>query len=245
GLACEWLMVDEVPTAAAGIVVNAEGANQIVVNLAANEHLSTTFLESHAAHLAGARVLLVQLESNLGAVRSALDLGGKYGLLRMLNPAPMHAGVDASFLRCCEVITPNETEFVHLLERIADLRISAVQVADTSDEILHGHCRKLGLASCVITLGSHGCFISHDSSTLRGDEKPCYRLPAETVQAIDTTGAGDAFSGALAASLADRQTRSFRDAVLYANRVAAMSTEKLGAAVAIPSKADVIQRFGQ
>lgn len=245
GLACEWLVVDGVPTGAAGIVVNAAGANQIMVNLAANERLSAEFLQSNAAHLAGARVLLVQLENNLDAVRCALDIAGGHELLRMLNPAPMHAGIDAALLARCDLITPNETEFAQLLERIPGVHMAAVQVAATPDELLHAHCRKLGVPTCLITLGSSGCFVSHDPGTLRGDDQSHYRLPAEIVQVFDTTGAGDAFSGALAASLSDARDRPFRESVLHANRVAALSTEKAGAAVAIPSRPQVTERFGR
>ena len=242
-LACEWRVVDGVPTAAAGIVVNAEGSNQIMVNLAANEKLDVEFLQSHAEHFAGAQVLLVQLENNLDAVRGALELAGRHGLLRVLNPAPMHADLDASLLANCDVITPNETEFAQLLDRISDDHVPAAQVSATSDQQLHDYCRKLGVATCVITLGSFGCFVSHDSGNLRGDRQSHYRLPAETVHTIDTTGAGDTFSGALVASLSDTRSRSFQESVIYANRVAALSTEKVGAALAIPSKAEVIKRF--
>lgn len=244
-LSCEWLVVEGTPTAAAGIVVNAEGANQIMVNLAANEKLDVAFLQSHARYFAAARILLVQLENNLDAIRGALELGGRHDMLRVLNPAPMHVDVDISLLATCDVITPNETEFSQLLERIAGERVPAAQVSAMSAPALHDCCRRLGTATCVITLGSSGCFVSHDPGNLRGDNQSHYRLPAESVHAIDTTGAGDAFSGALVASLSFAVSRPFRDAVVYAGRVAALSTERQGAALAIPARAEVIQRFGQ
>ncbi|MEZ5461134.1 ribokinase [Dokdonella sp.] len=244
GLACKWLVIDEVPTATAGIVVNAEGANQIMVNLAANEKLTIDFLQSNASQFADARVLLVQLENNLDAVRGALELGGRHGLLRMLNPAPMHAGVDASLLAECDVITPNETEFAQLLQHIAGKPLPPAEVAAKADRELNECCRRLGVATCLITLGASGCFVSHAPDNLRGDSEPFYRLPAEVVHAVDTTGAGDAFNGALAAALGRATKGSFREAVVEANRVAALSTEKPGAAQAIPFRAEVIERFG-
>lgn len=244
GLACEWQVVECVPTAAAGIIVDASGANRIMVNLAANEHLDTQFLESREQHFSGARVLLVQLENPLEVVRAALGIASRHGLLRVLNPAPMHADVDAALLADCDLVTPNETEFVQLLERIAGLRVSPNSLATTPDSTLHEYCRKLGVASCVITLGASGCFVSHAPGQWRGDTLSHYRLPAEAVKAIDTTGAGDAFSGALVAALSATDGIPFRDAVRQANRVAALSTEKPGAALAIPSRAEVMQRFG-
>src|SRR5690606_22144615 len=113
-------------------------------------------------------------------------------------------------------------------------------VARMSDDELHHLCRKLGVASVVITLGAAGCFVSHATGTLRGDQRDHYRVPAEPVRAIDTTGAGDSFSGALVAMLSQTPPPAFVDAVRHANRVAAMSTEKSGAALAIPHFKDVI-----
>ncbi len=244
-LACEWLVLDHVPTAAAGIVVNAEGANQIMVNLAANEHLSTDFLRTKAARFAEARVLLVQLENNLDAVRTALELGREHGLLCVLNPAPMHADIDAELLALCDLITPNETEFAQLTERICGDASSADEVARMSDASLHRLCRKLGVATVVITLGAAGCFVSHAADGLRGDRSDHYRVAAEPVKVIDTTGAGDSFTGALVARLSRSPETAFVDAVRHANRVASMSTEKPGAALAIPDYDEVVARFGK
>ena len=244
GLACVWLALDEVPTAAAGIIVNSQGANQIMVNLAANEHLAPAFLREHATHFANARTLLVQLENNLDAVLTALELGAENGLLCVLNPAPMHAGLDAHMLSLCDLITPNETEFAQLIERIDGRKLAADEVAGLADSELHRLCRTLGVATVVVTLGACGCFVSHAAGELRGDGSDHYRVACEKVRAIDTTGAGDAFNGALVAMLAQFAGRPFFDAVRHANRVAAMSTEKTGAATAVPHRDEVIVRFG-
>ena len=244
GLACAWLGLDSVPTAAAGIIVNSQGANQIMVNLAANEHLAPAFLREHSARFAQARTLLVQLENNLDAVRTALELGAENGLLCVLNPAPMHDGLDAQMLSLCDLITPNETEFVQLVERINGRRLRADEVAGLTDAELHRLCRTLGVATVVITLGASGCFVSHRADALRGDDGDHYRLAAESVRAIDTTGAGDAFNGALVAMLAQPSGQPFLSTVRHANRVAAMSTEKTGAATAVPHRHEVIARFG-
>lgn len=244
GLTCEWLEVSDVPTAAAGILVDANGANQIMVNLAANEQLSTHFLQSRTRLFAGARVLLVQLENNLDAVEKALELGRQCGLMCVLNPAPMHAGIDARLLAHCDLITPNETEFAQLVERISGHKIGADQIATMADADLHHLCRTLGVASVVITLGGEGCFVSHAAGNLHGDRSDSYRVAAESVNAIDTTGAGDSFSGALVAMLSRPSSQAFITAVRHANRVAAMSTEKPGAALAIPRYEEVVARFG-
>ncbi len=243
-LDCAWLMLDHVPTAAAGIIVNAEGGNQIMVNLAANEHLSADFLRGHGARFADARVLLVQLENNLDAVRTALVLGAEHGLLRVLNPAPMHAEFNTAILSLCDLITPNETEFAQLVELFCGKPLKAENVAAMADAELHARCRELGVPSIVITLGAAGCFVSHAAGTLRGDKRDHYRIAAEKVVALDTTGAGDSFNGALVAMLSQSPLGAFADAVRHANRVAALSTEKPGAASAVPYRHEVNARFG-
>ncbi len=191
----------------------------------------------------GARLLLVQLENNLDAVRAALARGRKHGLVRMLNPAPVHPQVDAQMLADCDLITPNELEFSLLLQRIAGVQVDHSSLAGLDDAHLHALCRKLEVGTVVVTLGAAGCFVSHGANA-RQEAGEYYRIAPESVRAIDTVGAGDAFNGALAAMLSDDPAPSFRDAVMHANRVAAMSTESIGAAVAMPTRKAVLERFG-
>ncbi len=243
GFDSRWLVHDGFPTAAASIAVDPTGANRILVNFAANLHLDPGFVEAQAALFTNARVVLTQLENNLDAVRSALDLGARHGLLRMLNPAPVHRDIDAALLARCDLITPNELEFAQLLERVAGDAVRAGEVATLEDAVLHALCRKLEVPTVVVTLGAAGCFVSHGADH-RGDDNAHYRIAAERVRAIDTVGAGDAFNGSLAAALARDATKPFRNAVVQANRVAAMSTEKVGASIAMPTAAEVAARFG-
>ena len=244
-LPCRWQIRDDVPTAASSIVVDRTGANLLVVNLAANEHLDPEFVRAQSAAFADAKLLLLQLENNLDAIRAALDLGREHGLLRVLNPAPMHPDVDADLLAQCDLVTPNETEFALLIERVTEQSIAAATLHQRSDAELNALARRLGVPAIVITLGANGCFVSHDdASDRRGDAEAFYRLPPETVKAIDSTGAGDAFSGTLAAALIRFAGRPFRDAVMHANRAAAMSTETVGTAPAMARFDEVIVRFG-
>ena len=243
-LPCRWQVLSEVPTAASSIVVDRTGANLLVVNLAANEHLDPAFVEAQDAAFAGAKLVLLQLENNLDAIGAALALGAKHGLVRVLNPAPVHPDLDASMLAACDLVTPNETEFALLLERFARGRVDAATLANRADAELHALARKLGVATVVVTLGAHGCFVSHaDASGRRGDAHDFYRVPPERVTAIDSTGAGDAFSGALVAAMLCFEGRPFRDAVVHANRAAAMSTEIVGTAPAMARFDEVIARF--
>lgn len=245
GLVCHWQVNAKHATAASSIVVDASGNNQIVVNLAANEHLDPRFSASVVAAFNDAKLLLLQLETNLDVVAAALRLGAQVGLVRILNPAPMHADLDADMLRLCDVITPNESEFSLLLEKFSGTKVAATDIAAANDEQLHTWCRVLAVPSVVITLGKHGCFVSHDEhGDLRGDRVSHYRVAAESVQAVDTTGAGDAFNGALAAAMIRLRGQAFIDMVSHANRAAALSTERVGAATAMVDFDEVRRRFG-
>ncbi len=244
GLAAHWQVRDDAVTGSACILVEGGGQNRIVVALGANERLDPAFLRLQAPLFASARVVLAQLENNLDATRTAFELADAHGALRVLNPAPVHPDLDAALLAQCDVVTPNESEFALLLERIIGVRVEADSLATLADTELHAHARRLGVATVVITLGKSGCFISHADGKPRGDDAAFYRIAPETVDAIDATGAGDAFSGALAAALARVADGSFRAAATHANRCAAMSTETVGTLPAMPRFDHVLTRFG-
>jgi ribokinase len=95
----------------------------------------------------------------------------------------------------------------------------------------------------VVTLGAAGCFVSHADANLRGDDTAWYRIAAEPANVVDTTGAGDAFNGALAAALALRPDAPFAEHVRYAGRYATLSTERHGAALSMPRHAELDARF--
>jgi ribokinase len=242
-LPARWQIRSDQPTATSSITVNAEGENQIAMTFGANEHLDVAFVRAQSELFGAAQILLLQLENNLEAVAAALDLGRQHHLTCVLNPAPVHAQLDAQMLQRADIITPNETEFSLLLERIAREPCDPETLAERGDADLHALARKLGVATVVITLGSRGCFVSHGDDR-RSDADVCYRLHPEKVQAIDTTGAGDAFSGALVAALIRFAGQPFRKSAVHANRAAAMSTEIVGTAPAMPTFESVIQRFG-
>lgn len=229
-----WQIQDAAATGSACILVEAGGQNRIIVALGANERLDPAFVQAQGDAFLQARVLLAQLENNIEATRAAFALARAQGLLRILNPAPVHARLDAALLGEVDILTPNETEFALLLARLCDLQVDADALAVQDDESLHMLARRLGVATLVITLGAQGCFVSHAGAGQLGDGDAHYRLAAEAVEVLDTTGAGDAFSGALAAAVLRFPDRPFRDAVTHANRCAALATQQRGAAEAMP-----------
>jgi ribokinase len=240
---CRWQTHDTQPTSTSSITVNAKAENQISMIFGANEHLDASFVRAQDDLFAAAKTLLIQLENNLDALQAALDMGAKHGLTRIMKPAPVAVDLSFEMLRNADIITPNETEFSLLLERFSKKEVDPATLAERDDADLHALARTLGIETVVVTLGSRGCFVSHGANP-RGDAQAAYRLPPEKVNAIDTTGAGDAFSGSLTAGLVRFAGLPFRDAVIHANRAAAMSTEIVGTAPAMPTYDAVIRRFG-
>jgi len=233
------------PTGTAGIYVDARGRNSIVIGAGANGTLSPAHVAADPALLRQARVLLAQLESPAEAVEAALAAAREGGVTALLNPAPANAPTSMGLLRLADLLSPNETEFAALLARHVGERVEPEAVAALDGASLHGLCRKLlPHGTVVVTLGAVGAFVSHPDEHLRGDAQAYYRAGAESVAASDTTGAGDAFNGALAASLARAPELPFATHVRYANRFAALSTERPGAASAMPRHDEVAARFG-
>ncbi|HTD29629.1 MAG TPA: PfkB family carbohydrate kinase, partial [Xanthomonadaceae bacterium] len=243
GLDARWQVHSDAPTAASSIVVDARGENLIVFNLGANARLDPAFVRSQLADIVDMRVMLCQLENNLDAIVSAFEIASAAGALRMLNPAPMHPAFDTAMLECIDILTPNETEFALLSRRCGHIDVDPDALAGLDDAALHALVRRLPLRTAVITLGAQGCFVSHGQDRHR-DAEPFYRIAPEEVHAIDSTGAGDAFSGALAAALLMFSAVPFAQAVRHANRAAALSTETVGTAPATPTFAQVASRFG-
>jgi ribokinase len=232
------------PTGTAGIFVDAQGRNSIVVGPGANAELTADFIAAQNAAIAAATVTLAQLESPLDAVAGALRLAREAGRIAMLNPAPANVALPRELLAQADLLTPNETECAALFARHLGERIDGEAIASLDSPRLHALCRDLlPGGSVVITLGAAGCFVSHADGALRGDDNAWYRLPAESANAVDTTGAGDAFNGALAAALALRPQAAFATHLREAQRYAALSTERHGAAAAMPTREELAARF--
>jgi len=232
------------PTGTAGIYVDARGRNSIVIGAGANGTLGAAHVTADAGLYAEAAAVLVQLESPVDAVEAALAAARAAGVATVLNPAPANAPTSIGLLRLADLLTPNEPEFAALLSRHVGERLEPDAIAALDGARLHDLCRKLlPHGTVVVTLGAAGVFVSHAEEQQRGDAQAYYRVGAESVSAVDTTGAGDAFNGALVAALAREPDAPFAQQVRYASRFAALSTERAGAALAMPRHAEVQARF--
>ncbi len=241
GLRCAW-QTSDAPTAAASVIVAADGSNLICVALGANLSLNSTHITAHRDVIGRAKVLLTQLETELSASSEALTLARAAGVLTMLNPAPINPLVSTELIALADVLTPNETEFAFLLKTLHGIEL-APNWWQRPDAELHAWARRLSSHTVVITLGREGAFVSHAPYRLRGDLEHCYRVPALAVKALDTTGAGDAFNAGLAAGIVKYGSHDFSRAASYATQVASLSVERMGAALAMPSAAEVHARW--
>ena len=231
------------PTGTAGIFVDAGGRNSIVVGAGANAELDAAFLDTHAAAFDGVAVVLAQLESPCETVLAALRRGRAAGATTVLNPAPasLAAGERDALLAQVDVLTPNESELASLLG--PGPGVAADAVAGMDDAALHALCRRLlPHGTVVVTLGAAGAFVSHADGAPHDDGDACYRVGAAQAATVDTTGAGDAFNGALAAMLSGDPDR-FAEGVRFAARFAALSTERAGAARSMPTRAEVEEHY--
>jgi len=230
-LAARGVQIDEIralPDAATGlaaIYVEHSGQNCIVVVPGANARLAPADLEPLRERIAAAAVLVLQGEIPLETVYRAAELAAACGTPVILNPAPVR-GLDlARIARCVTYLVPNETE----ASQLSGLPVETPAQAQRCAAALH----EQGIDGVIITLGARGCVLA--------DAAPPRHFPAHPVAAIDTTGAGDAFVGCLAAALAQGRSRaeSIRRAILYS----ALSTTRRGAQLSYPRHAEFEQAW--
>jgi ribokinase len=229
------------PTGAAVIAINESGQNQIIV--AAGANLALHKRDVPPAALQGAEVIVVQAESDLATTAQVLKLGRRNGAVTVFNPAPMRADLEVGLLRHVEVLIPNETEFFALVRRVpasaALLRsaafrehgeLTAENFTSLKADALHRLCRSLNVPIVIVTLGSKGCFVSQPDVYVR--------IQAHDVDAIDSTGAGDAFVGGFAAGLV-KYKKNVIEAAHFANAVAALSVSRPGTAPSMPTAREI------
>ena len=184
----------------------------------ANDRLDRAVVE--AVDIEDASVMLTQLEIPGEAAGAALRVGRAAGLTTILNPAPVRPLPDA-VLADADILTPNESE-----ARVLTGRDPGAQVDDLQ---LCAELRARGVGTVVMTLGARG-------AQLAGDGEPEW-VAAPTVQVVDTTGAGDAVAGTLAATLADGGT--LRAGVERAVVAGALACTKLGVVPSLATAAEI------
>lgn len=202
------------------IITDSTGGNSIVVVPGANGELVPSDINRNKNVLLDAAMVLIQLEVPFATVEYVADFTHRHGIPLMLDPAPARR-LPASLMNRATWITPNEVEMYYLLEA-ADSNLDEKNVAE--------RLAAQGASNVVLKLGARGVL-------LKEQNRPSIMVPGFSVNAVDTTAAGDAFNGAFAVGLV-RGESAARSAE-FANAVAAISVTRPGAQPSMPSRGEV------
>ena len=212
-------LVEEVPDSSTGtafITVTPDGENAITVAPGANRRLTVEDVDAASGTIGEAKILVVQMEIPPEVVQRAVEVAAANETRALVNLAPPFE-VPQALLEKIDPLVLNEHEAAFLLGESVEGVDGALSAAS--------RLSNLGPRSVVVTVGEDGAVFSNGASA--------EHLTAPNVEVVDTTGAGDAFVGALAAKLA--QEASLEDAVTYAVRAGAAAVTKEGAQGALPT----------
>lgn len=225
-LAAEGIALDgvmETPASASGqavILLTPDGQNRIVLAAGANALLRPEDMDAHAEEIAGAAMLVCQLETPLETVEAAIALAGARGVPVLLNPAPARA-LPAELFARIDYLVPNEPEAAALTG------IAVRDVASATEAALA--LRQRGARNVVVTLGASGILIA--------DERGCRHRPALPTMVVDTTAAGDSFVGGFATGLVEGL--AIDDAAALGLRVARLCVSRAGAQASLPRRDEI------
>ncbi len=221
GINAEFIFTDaDNPSGVALIMVDNHGENCISVALGSNAALNLSDIDKAATQIKESKLVLMQLEIPLSTVEYAAGIASDAGVKVVLNPAPAQE-LSADLLKSLYLITPNETE----AEFLSGIKVTDELSASKAANII----KSKGVKHVIITMGASGSFVSSDSDDLM--------MPAPSVSAVDTTAAGDTFSGAMVVALAEN--KSMLEATKFANSAAASSVTQMGAQASIPYRKDI------
>ncbi len=214
----------DIGTGIATIVVEPDGDNSIIVVPRANMALTTADIDAAADCIADADALLLQLETPMVASEHAAAIAKQHGTRVVLNPAPAQPLPD-SLLRYVDILTPNQSETALL----SGMQINSHDAARRAAETLRGRMVDTENSAIVLTLGTQGSLMLTETTSKL--------VPALPVQPVDTTGAGDAFCGALATALASGE--NLQSAVEFANAAGAAAVTVIGATPSMPTRTKI------
>jgi ribokinase len=209
------------PSGVALILVGSQGENLISVARSSNDGLEPADVDAAAAAIRSARCLVAQLEIPLRTVRRAIEIAHDADVPVLLNPAPAQV-LPKALLRKVTWLTPNEGELAQLTGRPATTENEIASAA----QCLH----EAGVRHVLVTCGPRGVCWSRRSGV--------DWLPAMKVKAVDTVGAGDCFSGAMAAALAEGEPEA--KALLFAITAAGISVTRAGAQPSMPARGEIL-----
>ncbi|XP_053568628.1 ribokinase [Bombina bombina] len=216
-------------TGAASIIVNTEGQNAIVIVAGANLLLDSEDLKKASALISKARVMVCQLEVTPAVSLEALKMAHSSGVKTIFNPAPAIADLDGQFYTYSDIFCCNESE----AEILTGIPVNSPTAAGNAGSVLLNRGCKL----VIVTLGAEGCVI------LSQEDRTPKHIPAKKVTAVDTTGAGDSFVGALAFYTAHYPHLSIEEMVKRSNHIASVSVQAAGTQSSYPRRSDLPQEM--
>ncbi|MBM0742767.1 ribokinase [Phormidium sp. CLA17] len=218
GVGTDGVLVDATHSGVAVITVAATGENQIIGVFGANGNVDQIDVERLKAVLPKTKLLLLQLEVPIAAVKQAAQVAHGLGVQVILDPAPVPAEAIAPLYPFIDILVPNEIEAGQLVGFL----VNSPETAALAARVL----QQQGAKTVIVKLGAQGVFCAAPDET--------FFVPAFNVEAIDTVAAGDAFAGGLAAALVEGA--SLQQAVIWGAAAGALATIKKGAQAAMPDR---------
>ena len=216
----KYINKDDISTGVAMITVDKNAENSIVVAPGANFKVDKEYIDKSIEGIKNSDIVVLQLETPIDTIKYALSKSKELGKYTILNPAPA-VKLEDDIICNVDLLTPNETELEILsgveIKNEDDIQKAAQTMIDK------------GVKELIVTLGSKGSlYINKEKSIF----KKAYK-----VEAIDTTAAGDSYTGALAVAFANG--KNIEDAMDFASKVGALSVQKEGAQSSLPTLEDV------
>jgi ribokinase len=221
GIETKYVVKDMVlPSGVALITVDASGENSIVVAPGSNGNLNEEDIPSKILESKKYEILMLQLEIPMATVEYSAIKASENGMKVILNPAPA-CNLSDALLRNTWLITPNETE----AGMISGIAITDILSAERASVII----QERGVKNVIITMGETGAYVK--------SERYWGLIPGIKVDPVDTTAAGDVFNGALAVAVSEG--KDIYEAVIFANKAAAISVTRMGAQASAPYRSEI------
>jgi len=205
------------------VMVESTGENRIIINFSASMEVGKADIDALSQELSESKILLMQMEADIETMTYAAKKARENGVMVIFNPAP-YRKMPKELIENVDVITPNESEAKEMLGIASDEKVEAKELGKQ----LQG----LGIPHVVITLGSDGALLCSGGDIQLIGVK-------DKVKAVDTTGAGDTFAGALAVAISEGKT--YQQAVEFANQAASISVTRNGVIEGIPYRTELVE----
>lgn len=212
--------LEKTSTGTATILLEDSGENRIIIVAGANAKVSTDFIKDRWKEIRSSGMILLQHEIPLETIGYIVDRAHTEGIRVLLNPAPVYP-ITPALMNLIDVILLNEVE----AEALTGLEVTGLESAFRAARSLYNQ----GVGTVIVTLGAAGAILFDGAEALF--------QPGFAVTAVDTTAAGDTFTGGYAAAILNGKTP--RQALLYATAASALAVTRLGAQTSIPGREEV------